>query len=123
MTPKLPSLFFAVAVLFVSGCAGTAKIKDLPLPPVTVIEGSVTQLDAHGFTLADDSGAIRVNAELPNQQPLKVSLHERLRVYGNLQGRQARVFEGYVLRKASGEQVVVTKPIPHFGCLIQTAFE
>jgi hypothetical protein len=46
----------SVAVLMISGCAGTTPVKDLALPPVSTIEGAVTQLDENGFTLTDNSG-------------------------------------------------------------------
>jgi hypothetical protein len=44
-------------------------------------------------------------------------------VYGNLQGGQEKVFDGYVIEKPAGEQVLVTKPTPHFGFIIQSRFK
>ena len=58
----------AVVVLTIGGCAGTTPIKNLPLPPVTTIEGTVTQLDESGFTLTDGSGSIFVRAKLPDNK-------------------------------------------------------
>lgn len=55
----------AVIALTIGGCAGTTPIENLPLPPVTTIEGTVTQLDENGFTLMDGSGSIFVKAKLP----------------------------------------------------------
>ncbi|HUS73657.1 MAG TPA: hypothetical protein VMY06_11375 [Sedimentisphaerales bacterium] len=113
----------AVAVLLVSGCAGTTLIKDLGLPPVTAIEGTITQLDESGFTLADNSGAIFVRAELPGNKKLNVSVDENVKVYGNLQGGQGKVFDGYVIEKPTGEQIIVSNPTPHFGFIIQSLFQ
>ena len=112
-----------LAVLALAGCASPTPIKDLALPPVTIIEGTITKLDAGGFTLADGSGSIRVRAQLPDAKPLDVSLQEKVRVYGNLEGGPDRVFDGYVIRKSSGEQIIVTNPAPHFGFILQTSFK
>jgi uncharacterized protein YdeI (BOF family) len=105
------------------GCAGTTPIKNLALPPVTTIEGSITRIDDSGFTLADSSGSIYVKAKLPDNRKLNLSVDEAVRVYGNLQGGAERVFDGYVIRKSTGEQIIVTKPSPHFGFILQTSFE
>jgi len=113
----------AMAVLLVGGCAGTTPIKDLALPPVTTIEGTITQLDEGGFTLADNSGAIFVRAKLPDNKKLNVSVDENVKVYGNLQGGQGKVFDGYVIKKPTGEQIIVTNPTPHFGFIIQSSFQ
>lgn len=118
-TIVLPSL--AAVILLMSGCARTTPIKNLVLPPVTAIEGTITRLDVRGFTLADDSGSIFVSAKLPD--PKSLSLNERVKVYGNLQGGQERIFDGYVIRKSTGEQIMVSKPSPHFGFIIQSAFK
>jgi len=112
-----------VLVILLDGCAGTTPIKSLALPPVTTIEGEVTQVDADGFVLTDSSGSIYVRAAPPDGRKLTLSAHERVKVYGNLQGGQDRIFDGYVIRKASGEQIVVTNPTPHFGCVIQSSFK
>jgi len=113
----------AVAALMISGCAGTTPISNLALPPVTTIEGTVTQLDADGFTLMDNSGSILVRAKLPDNKALDLSAGEKVKVYGNLQGGQQKIFDGYVIRKQSGEQIVVTNPSPHFGFIIQSSFK
>ena len=114
--------FLVVAVLVVSGCAGTTPIKNLALPPVTTIEGTITQIHEGGFTLTDNSGAIFVRATLPDNKKLNVSLEEKVKVYGNLQGGQEKVFDGYVIKKPTGEQIIVTNPTPHFGFIIQSSF-
>jgi len=112
-----------MVVLMVSGCAGTTLIKDLALPPVTAIEGTITQLDESGFTLTDNSGAIFVRAKLPDNKKLNVSVDENVKVYGNLQGGQGKVFDGYVIEKPTGEQIIVSNPTPHFGFIIQSLFQ
>ena len=71
----------------------------------------------------DNSGTIYVRAELPDDRKLNLSVDEKVKVYGNLQGGQKRIFEGYVIKKATGEQIVVSKPTPHFGFVIQSSFE
>ncbi|MCM5570820.1 hypothetical protein M6I34_09910 [Burkholderiaceae bacterium FT117] len=115
------SVWLAV-VLTAGGCTGTTPIKNVRLPPVTTIEGTITHLDQDGFTLADDSGSIFVRARLPDDRRPNVSLQEKVRVYGNLQGGQERVFDGYVIKKPNGEQIIVTNPTPHFGFIIQGSF-
>lgn len=109
-------------VMFVGGCTGVTPIRDLALPPVTTIEGTVTRVDEGGFTLTDDSGSIFVRAKLPDDRKLDVSANEKVRVYGNLQGGPDRVFDGYVIRKPTGEQIIVSNPAPHFGFVIQSRF-
>lgn len=117
------SYLFVVLVLMASGCAGTTPIRELALPPVSTIEGTVTRLDESGFTLTDDSGSIFVRAKLPDNQRLNLSPDERVRVYGNLQGGQEKIFDGYVIRKPTGEQIIVSDPSPHFGFIIQSSFQ
>ena len=113
----------AAFAFLLNGCAGTTPIKNLALPPVTAIEGHITQLDERGFTLMDNSGSIYVRAELPDDRKLNLSVDEKVKVYGNLQGGQKKLFDGYVIRKATGEQIVVSNPTPHFGFIIQSSFE
>lgn len=114
----------AVVVLMTSGCAGTTPIKNLTLPPVSSIEGTVTQLDEDGFTLADNTGSIFVKAKLPDNQKLDLSPDEKVKVYGNLQGGQEKnVFDGYVIKKSTGERIIISNPSPHFGFIIQSSFE
>ena len=110
-------------VLLLAGCAGTTPIKDLALPPVSTIEGKIMQLDESGFTLTDSSGSIYVRAKLPDNTTLNLSLHEQVKVYGNLRGGQEKIFDGYVIKKSTGEQVIISTPTPHFGCIIQSAFK
>ena len=112
-----------LVVILLDGCAGTTPIKSVGLPPVTTIEGVVTQVDAGGFVLTDSSGSIYVRAALPDGRKLELSVHDTVKVYGNLQGGQDRIFDGYVIRKASGEQIIVTNPTPQFGCVIQSSFK
>ncbi len=120
-TGSLPLL--AVVVLISNGCSGTTPIKNLALPPVTTIEGTITQLDENGFTLTDNSGSIFVRTKLPDNKRMDVSLNEKVRVYGNLQGGQEKVFDGYVVKKPAGEQIIVSNPTPHFGFIIQSSFQ
>lgn len=90
---------------------------------MSTIEGKITQLDKSGFTLTDDSGSIYVRAKLPDDKALNLSIGEKVKVYGNLQGGQEKVFDGYVIRKPTREQIIVSKPTPHFGFIIQSSFE
>ena len=113
----------AVFVVLLNGCAGTTPIKDLTLPPVSIIEGNITQLDESGFTLTDHSGSICVKAKLPDNKKLNLSEDEKIKVYGNLKGGQEKVFDGYVIKKSTGEQIIVSNPAPHFGFIIQTSFK
>jgi len=119
----IASIVALLLVILLDGCAGTTPIKSLALPPVTAIEGEVTEVDAGGFTLTDSSGSIYVRAVLPDGKKLELSAHDKVKVYGNLQGGLDRIFDGYVIRKVSGEQIIVTNPTPHFGCVIQTSFQ
>ena len=113
----------AVFVILLNGCAKTTLIKNLALPPVSTIEGNIIQLDNNGFDLMDDSGSIYVLAELPENIKLKLSVGEKVKVYGNLQGGKKKIFDGYVIKKSTGEQIIVSNPNPHFGFIIQTSFK
>jgi hypothetical protein len=117
------SIIAALFVLLLNGCAGTTPIKNLALPPVSIIEGKITQLDESGFTLMDNSGSIYVRAELPDNRKLNISVDENVKVYGNLQGGQKKIFDGYVIKKSTGEQIIVSNPTPHFGFIIQSSFK
>ena len=112
-----------VFVILLNGCAGTTPIKNLALPPVSTIEGNITQLDDSGFDLMDDSGSIYVRAELPENIKFKLSVGEKVKVYGNLQGGKKKIFDGYVIKKSTGEQIIVSNPSPHFGFILQTSFK
>jgi hypothetical protein len=92
------------------------------LPPVSTIEGTVSQLDEGGFTLTDATGSIFVRAKLPDSRKLNLAAGESVKVYGNLQGGQERIFDGYVIRKQTAEQIIVSNPSPHFGFIIQSSF-
>jgi hypothetical protein len=116
-------MFIAAFVFLLNSCAGITPIKKLALPPVTTIEGKITKLDLHGFTLKDCSGSIYVRVQLPKNLKLKLSVGERVRVYGNLQGGKKKIFDGYVIKKSTGEQIIVSNPTPHFGFIIQTSFK
>jgi len=120
---KTSFLSLLAVVLMISGCACTTPVKNLALPPVSTIEGTVTQLDENGFTLSDNSGSIFVRAKLPDNKKLNLSLDEKVSVYGNLQGGQEKIFDGYVIRKSTGEQIIVSNPTPHFGFIIQSSFK
>ena len=113
----------AVFVLMVSGCAGTTPIKNLALPPVSTIEGGITKVDEGGFTLNDNSGSIYVSAKLSDNKKLNLAINEKVKVFGNLQGGRDRIFDGHVIKKSTGEQIVVSNPNPHLGCIIQSAFK
>jgi hypothetical protein len=113
----------AMVVLMTGGCAGTTLIKNLALPTVSTIEGTVTQLEENGFTLKDNSDSIFVRAKLPDKKRLNLSPGEKVKVYGNLQGGQEKIFDGYVIRKPTGEQIIVSNPSPHFGFILQSSFK
>lgn len=113
----------AMFVMLLNGCAKIIPIKKLALPPVTTIEGNITKLDPSGFTLKDCSGSIYVRAQLPKGLKVKLSVGERVRVYGNLQGGKKKIFDGYVIKKSTGEQIIVSNPSPHLGFIIQTSFK
>ena len=116
-------IFFAVFVILLNGCAKITPIKNLALPPVSIIEGNITKLDDRGFDLMDDSGSIYVRVELPENIKLKLSVGEKVKVYGNLQGGKKKIFDGYVIKKTTGEQIIVSNPTPHFGFILQTSFK
>jgi hypothetical protein len=116
-------LLVSVFILLLNACAGTTPIKKLALPPVSTIEGNITQIDKGGFTLTDNSGSIYVKAELPGNKKLNLSVDETVKVYGNLLGGQERMFDGYVIKKSTGEQIIVSNPSPHFGFIIQSGFK
>jgi hypothetical protein len=122
MSPRVLPLFAAIALMS-AGCAGTTSIKDLALPPVSTIEGMVTGLDVNGFTLTDSSGSIFVRAKLPDNKKLDLFPGEKVKVYGNLLAGQEKIFDGYVIRKPTGEQLIVSNPSPHLGFVIQSSFE
>jgi hypothetical protein len=113
----------AVVIFTSSGCAVTTPIKNLTLPPVSTIEGTVTRIDEGGFVLQDNTGSILVRARLADGKKLNLVADEKIKVYGNLQGGQDRIFDGYVIKKQTGEQIIVTLPTPHVGFILQTSFQ
>ena len=115
-------LLLTMIVFMLSGCAGTTAIENLSLPPVSIIEGSVVQIHESGFTLKDNSGSIYVRADFPDKK-LNLSVDEQIKVYGNLLGGQKKIFDGYVIRKISGEQIILSNPTPHIGFILQTRFK
>lgn len=117
------SIMTAVFVILMHGCAGPTPIKNLVLPPVSSIEGNVTQLDESGFTLTDNTGSIYVRAKLPDNRKLTLSIDDKVKVYGNLQGGQEKIFDGYVIKKSTGEHIIISNPSPHFGFIIQSSFK
>ena len=116
------SIITVVFVILLNGCAGTTPIKNLSLPPVTTIEGNITQIDENGFTLTDNSGSIYIRAKLPDNKKLNLSIDDKVKVYGNLQGGQEKIFDGYVIKTSMGEQIIINNPTPHFGFIIQSSF-
>jgi hypothetical protein len=116
------SIVTAVFVFLLNGCTGTTPIRNLALPPVSTIEGHITQLDGSGFTLTDNSGSIYVRADLPDNRKPNLSVDENVKVYGNLQGGQKKIYDAYVIKRSTGEQIIVSNPTPHFGFIIQTSF-
>ncbi|MDX1804991.1 MAG: hypothetical protein R3292_13015 [Alcanivorax sp.] len=119
MKPLLFALM-TLSLLLVGGCI--TPVSKLMLPPVTTIKGTVSQLDDNGFMLTDASGSIFIQARLPEQK-LNLANGETVTVFGNLRGGSpARVFDGYVIRKTSGEQIIISRPQPHIGFVLQTSF-
>jgi len=116
-------IFIVLFVMLLNGCAKITLIENLVLPPVSTIEGNITKIDHSGFTLKDCSGSIYVKAELPKNIKSNLSRGEKVRVYGNLQGGRKRIFDGYVIKKSTGEQIIVSNPSTHLGCILQTSFK
>jgi hypothetical protein len=123
MKAIIKRILMAAFLALLQGCAGPTPIKQLALPPVSIIEGRITQLDVGGFTLQDDSGTIYVRAQLPGNAKLPLAIQDRVRVYGNLMGGPDRNFDGYVIRKPTGEKIMVSRPSPHLGFVLQTSFD
>lgn len=115
-------LAMCIVVALLTGCAITTPINKLGLPPVSIIQGEVKQLDATGFVLKDKSDTIFVRAKLAEHKKLDLRMDEDVKVYGNLLGGQERIFDGYVIEKSTGEQIIITSPTPHFGLIIQSSF-
>jgi uncharacterized protein YdeI (BOF family) len=110
-------------LLVLNGCARVTPIKNLALPPVSTIEGIISQIDESGFILKDYSGSIYVEVEMPDNKKLNLSVDEKIKVYGNLQGGKKKIFDGYVIRKSTGKNIIINNPAPHFGFILQTPFK
>jgi hypothetical protein len=123
MKTAIGSILAVSLLVFLNGCARITPIAQLALPPVSTIEGRVTQIDDGGFTLRDDSGAIYVRARLPGTAKLPLVLQDQVKVYGNLLGGPDRMFDGYVIKKSTGEQIMMSRPSPHIGFILQTGFD
>ena len=76
-----------------------------------------------GFSLVDNSRSIYVRAELPDGRKLNLSVGGKVKVYGNLQGGEKKLFDGYVIKKPTGEEIIVSNPTPHFGFIIQSSIK
>ena len=61
--------------------------------------------------------------EVPDNKKLDLFPDEKVKVYGNLLAGEERIFDGYVIRKATGEQLIVSNPSPHLGFVIQSSFK
>jgi hypothetical protein len=70
-----------------------------------------------------ENGQLLSDSILPDNKKLNVSLDEKVKVFGNLRGGQERAFDGYVIRKVTGEQIIVNNPSPYFGFIIHSAFQ
>jgi hypothetical protein len=112
-----------ITLLLLNSCSRAVLIDEIALPPVSLLEGRVTRIDQGGFMLQDSSGSIFISAELPGQKPLNLSLNEQVKAYGTLRPGSARIFDSCVIKKQSGALIMISKPQPHFGFVIQTAFE
>jgi len=90
----------------ISGCAGTTPINNIPLPPVTIIEGTIAQIDGGGFTLKNNTDSIFVKAKLPDNKKLNLSLNEKVKVNGNLQGGQEKYLMVMLLGKLARNRLL-----------------
>jgi hypothetical protein len=115
--------FGMAALVLLAACASPTPVSRLALPPVTLIQGQLSALDAQGFVLTDASGAIAVAAVVPKDKQGLLRSGQTVKVYGNLRSGAARVFDGYVVQTLSGENIIITAPSPHLGFILQTRFE
>jgi uncharacterized lipoprotein YajG len=111
------------ALALLTACASPTPVNRLALPPVTLIQGQLSALDAQGFVLTDASGAIAVAAAVPKNKQGLLSSGQTVKVYGNLRSGAVKVFDGYVVQIPSGENIIITAPSPHLGFILQTRFE
>lgn len=111
------------ALALLAACASPTPVNRLSLPPVTLIQGQLSALDAQGFVLTDASGAIAVAAVVPPDKQGLLSAGQTVKVYGNLRSGAAKVFDGYVVQSERGQNIIITAPSPHLGFILQTRFE
>lgn len=111
------------ALALLAACASPTPVNRLSLPPVTLIQGQLSALDAQGFVLTDASGAIAVAAVVPPDKQGLLSAGQTVKVYGNLRSGAAKVFDGYVVQTERGQNIIITAPSPHLGFILQTRFE
>ena len=52
-----------------------------------------------------------------------VSVDDTVKVHGNLHSGMEKIFDGYVIKKQSGEQIIISNPSPHIGFILQTSFK
>jgi hypothetical protein len=116
----ISSLVLFTAIL--SGCAGTTLISKLSLPPVTSINGRITKVNEGGFFIKDRSGEVYVTAILAGGK-VNVAVEDTVKVYGNLRSGLEKIFDGYVIKKQSGEQIIINNLSPHIGFILQTSFK
>jgi len=118
-------LFFFIASVI--GCSSTTPIANITLPPVTKIEGKIVEVMPDGLKIEDESGTIFVALNMEGQTvPYDQSNwtdNESISIYGNLVSGESRIFDGYVVDKATGERIIFTHPTPHVGIVIQSSFE
>ncbi len=107
-------------IIILSGCA--TPINKLSLPPVTRIEGHITKVNDGGFIIKDNSGEIYVAAKLPDSE-VSVSIGDVVKVYGNLRSGLDKIFDGYVIKKQSGEQIIIDNPPSLIVFGIQSSFK
>jgi len=113
----------SLLVLFITTLSGcTTPINNLSLPPVTTIEGRITKVGDGGFVIKDNSGEIYVAAKLPDSK-VNVSTGDVVKVYGNLRSGMDKIFDSYVIKKQSGEQIIIDNPPPLILFVIQSSFK
>lgn len=120
---RMKKNIISLLVLFItilSGC--TTPINNLLLPPVTTIEGHITKVNDGGFVIKDNSGEIYVAAKLPGSK-VNVSTGDVVKVYGNLRSGMDKIFDSYVIKKQSGEQIIIDNPPPLILFVIQSSFK
>ncbi len=104
----LITAIFMLAILY--GCGNIRPINELSLPPVSVIEGTVSDIRANGFTLTDYSGHIAVRLRTDQGMLPSIINGEYLTLYGNLLSGSNRLFDTYVLERENGQRIIFTSP-------------